>query len=63
MCTHTFMDRKWLHNGKQYRRVDGSSQYINSYGGGAEYEKYKIEQDKLYISDFDKLVQKVDKKS
>lgn len=28
-----------------------------------EYEKYKTEQDKLYVSDFDKLVQKVDKKS
>lgn len=27
-----------------------------------EYEKYKTEQDKLYVSDFDKLVQKVDKK-
>lgn len=29
----------------------------------SEYEKYKIEQDKLYTSDFDKLVQKVEKKS
>ncbi|MDY0402427.1 virulence RhuM family protein [Sulfurovum sp.] len=28
-----------------------------------EYEKYKTEQDKLYVSDFDKLVQKVEKKS
>ncbi len=27
-----------------------------------EYEKYKTEQDKLYVSDFDKLVQKVEKK-
>lgn len=26
-----------------------------------EYEKYKIEQDQLYVSDFDKLVQKVGK--
>lgn len=29
----------------------------------SEYEKYKIEQDKLYTSDFDKLVQKMEKKS
>jgi hypothetical protein len=28
-----------------------------------EYEKYKTELDKLYVSDFDKLVQKVEKKS
>lgn len=28
-----------------------------------EYEKYKIEHDKLYVSDFDRLVQKVEKKS
>ncbi|MBN2693297.1 virulence RhuM family protein [bacterium] len=28
-----------------------------------EYEKYKIEQDKFYVSDFDKLVEKVEKKS
>lgn len=27
----------------------------------SEYEKYKIEQDQLYVSDFDKLVQKVGK--
>ena len=29
----------------------------------SEYEKYKTEQDKLYVSDFDELVQKVEKKS
>ncbi len=29
----------------------------------SEFEKYKTEQDKLYVSDFDKLVQKVEKKS
>lgn len=28
-----------------------------------EYEKYKTEQDKLYVSDFDNLVQKMEKKS
>ncbi len=28
----------------------------------AEYEKYRVEQDRLYVSDFDKLIMKMEKK-